>query len=1081
MNLLVAHLFTVIPCRFPGLIRRLCCCAILGLAPLLTHAAPTLVTSALPPATKGQPYSASFLVGSTLPLASAGISGLPAGLVAAHNGSGTIAITGTPAVSGTFTVSLSATDAASGMLSGSGNLVVSAVAENATSVSAGSTHTCAVINGGLQCWGSNDLGELGNNGINYSSTVPMQIMPAGSKVTAVAAGTQSSCAVVDGGLTCWGANALGQLGNNSTSPSYAPTPVIPAGRGVTAVTFGVTHACAVVSGGVQCWGDNSFRELGNNSAILQSLVPVQVIAAGSGVTDISAGYRHTCAIVAGGVQCWGYNPFGMGDGINTLTVAPVQVIAPGSNATSISVGDQHSCAVINGGVKCWGYNISGQLGNNTIAASAIPVQAIAAGSGVSIVAAGYGHTCAMLNGGVQCWGANYYGQVGGTMASESLVPVQQIAASSNVTSVSAGDSHSCAVVSGVVKCWGYNFRGQLGIGDTKRYSNTPVHSIAGGSGVSQIATGDADTCAVINGGLQCWGDNYAGQFGNNTTVPAFLPVQTIAAGSGVTAVTAARLFTCAMVNGGALCWGGNAYGQLGNNSTVQSLVPVQAIAAGSNVTAITSAGEHSCAVVNGGLQCWGNNSFGELGNNSTTPSPVPLSIIAAGSGVTAVSASAQHTCAVVNGGVKCWGDNTYGQLGNNSTVQSLVPVQVIAAGSNVTAVAAGSFHTCAGIGGGVKCWGDNGLGQLGNGTTTRSLVPVQTIAAGSGVAAIASGASHNCAVMNSGVNCWGNTEYGKTGTGDYSLIYVAAPAQAIAPGSNVTAISAASGHTCAVVMGGTACWGNNFSGQLADLPTAPVYAPRAALTLVTLALQTVNFPVASAVLLGSGPITLTASASSGLTNFIFSSGSPSSVCTVNGNQLTIVGVGNCLVTATQPGDANVGIAATTVRVAITNVWSRKMHGATPFDMPIDPAPPTPAITVEPRAIGAGHTIMFHFAVPVTDPGIAGVAPVGAASATASGNDVVVTLTGVPDASRVTVTLSGVNGGGSLDPPPLPIAFLIGDLNDSGRVTASDISAVKARSGHAASLVNFKADINASGMIDAGDVTAVRARAGVVLP
>ena len=46
--------------------------------------------------------------------------------------------------------------------------------------------------------------------------------------------------------------------------------------GVTEVSAGNSHTCAVVSGGVQCWGDNSSNGLLGNNSSTQSLVPVQV-------------------------------------------------------------------------------------------------------------------------------------------------------------------------------------------------------------------------------------------------------------------------------------------------------------------------------------------------------------------------------------------------------------------------------------------------------------------------------------------------------------------------------------------------------------------------------------------------------------------------------------------------------------------------------------------------------------------------------------------------------------------------------------------------------------------------------------
>ena len=46
--------------------------------------------------------------------------------------------------------------------------------------------------------------------------------------------------------------------------------------GVTAISLGDEYACAIVNGGVQCWGDNATGELGNGGTQLESQVPVAV-------------------------------------------------------------------------------------------------------------------------------------------------------------------------------------------------------------------------------------------------------------------------------------------------------------------------------------------------------------------------------------------------------------------------------------------------------------------------------------------------------------------------------------------------------------------------------------------------------------------------------------------------------------------------------------------------------------------------------------------------------------------------------------------------------------------------------------
>ncbi len=210
--------------------------------------------------------------------------------------------------------------------------------------------------------------------------------------------------------------------------------------------------------------------------------------------------------------------------------------------------------------------------------------------------------------------------------------------------------------------------------------------------------------------------------------------------------------------------------------------------------------------------------------------------------------------------------------------------------------------------------------------------------------------------------------------------------------------------------------------------------------------------------------------------------------------ITVMGLNNgaaytCSVTATNAigtGSASGTVGVTpSSGVVLSSVVSRKTHGTMgDFDIVLDTSQDiAAAVTVEPRMIGTGHRIVFHFdrtvetIGTVTSVDVNGAAIGTVQGATITGSDLTVTLTGVPDVSRVLVSVPGVNGTLGV---AVAIGFLAGDVNGSRSVNASDINGVKARSGEDANSGNFKFDLNASGTINTSDISAVKARSGNVL-
>ena len=96
----------------------------------------------------------------------------------------------------------------------------------ATAISAGDDHTCALLdNGTVKCWGANTIGQLGlgdtaNRGDGpgeMGDNLPAVDLGTGRTATAISAGGSHTCALLDNGaVKCWGYNTSGQLGLGDT-------------------------------------------------------------------------------------------------------------------------------------------------------------------------------------------------------------------------------------------------------------------------------------------------------------------------------------------------------------------------------------------------------------------------------------------------------------------------------------------------------------------------------------------------------------------------------------------------------------------------------------------------------------------------------------------------------------------------------------------------------------------------------------------------------------------------------------------------------------------------------------------------
>ncbi|WP_242343475.1 RCC1 domain-containing protein [Anaeromyxobacter terrae] len=230
-------------------------------------------------------------------------------------------------------------------------------------VAVGTGHVCALAGGLVSCWGDNASGQLGD-GSFVSRSTPALVQNLAS-VRRIALGAAFSCALrSDGVVLCWGRGAEHQLGRYS--PTGESTPVQSYAGVVPAIDLAASaeNACAITAGGgVSCWGSNTRGQLGNGTTTPFSLA-VSVTGVDDAI-DVSVGGAHACVVRAGGtVACWGAGTEGqLGDG--ALQDSPLHVAVSGvTTAVSVHAGARHTCALLaDGSGVCWGDDASGQLGS----------------------------------------------------------------------------------------------------------------------------------------------------------------------------------------------------------------------------------------------------------------------------------------------------------------------------------------------------------------------------------------------------------------------------------------------------------------------------------------------------------------------------------------------------------------------------------------------------------------------------------------------------------------------------------------------------------------------------------------------
>ncbi|KRA31007.1 MULTISPECIES: RCC1 domain-containing protein [unclassified Nocardioides] len=242
-------------------------------------------------------------------------------------------------------------------------------------VTAGLFHTCALLDEGeMRCWGFGQAGALGYGNKEHigDDETPASVPPVlVAEATSVSAGGSHTCVIIprrrrDDLTRCWGAGEFGQLGYGKSETigddeTPATTGEMNLGGAPKAFALGRFHTCGLNhDASVRCWGRGDFGQLGNGRPRdIGDDEPVTTgglvdLGPGRTATMVSAGFLHTCAVLDdGNVRCWGAGGNGrlgysstknIGDNETPASAGPVQLLSLQFDAAPTAVADAATVA-----------------------------------------------------------------------------------------------------------------------------------------------------------------------------------------------------------------------------------------------------------------------------------------------------------------------------------------------------------------------------------------------------------------------------------------------------------------------------------------------------------------------------------------------------------------------------------------------------------------------------------------------------------------------------------------------------------------------------------------------------------------
>ncbi|MEM9193912.1 MAG: hypothetical protein AAGF12_32350 [Myxococcota bacterium] len=327
-------------------------------------------------------------------------------------------------------------------------------------------HTCALRDGVMFCWGSNEEGQLGDGTVGGVVETPMVVAGPQAWVE-VSVGVVHTCGLDRvGSVWCWGGNERGQLGVGDFSPRRRPTAVQLPGAAVAIDNSWYTSCARLEDDSLYCWGWNFEGQLGQDDPVASADSPAPARVVGGPWASFAAGEGHLCAVGRDQVLfCWGRNTsdnLGLGPAPIRQRRVPTEVE---TGFLFASVDQSHGCGIrVDGTLACWGNNNDGRVGVGDRDSRDVPTSVASVHQYRSIDVSGFSSCAIRSTGQLDCWGRNEFGRLATGDTDDRLVPTQ-VGIDTGWLSVAVARFHMCARrENGRIFCSGRNDRGQLGIG-----------------------------------------------------------------------------------------------------------------------------------------------------------------------------------------------------------------------------------------------------------------------------------------------------------------------------------------------------------------------------------------------------------------------------------------------------------------------------------------------------------------------------------------------------------------------------------------------------------------------------------------